>query len=116
MPKGKNLIFFFLVNLLNWIIVYLVSFFIGLSIGITVPFHYFLFILPVTTLVGLLPITINGLGTREATMIFLFGLLGVGDAKVFSMSIITLFVVGIIPSIIGSILIFRYRKKDNKKQ
>jgi len=65
--------------------------------------------MPLGTLVAMIPISINGLGTREAALISLFGLFGVSAAKVFSLSIITLIIVGILPSIIGVFLIF-YKK------
>ena len=61
--------------------------------------------MPIVTFVGQIPITINGLGTREAVMISLFGLLGIGATKIFSMSIINLIINGIIPAIIGLALI-----------
>lgn len=111
MPKKRYFILFFLLNLINWIIYYLVSFFVGKSVGIEISFTYFLVILPITTLIGQLPITINGLGTREAVMIVLFGLLGIGATKVFSMSIIILFISGVLPTIIGIFLILKNRRK-----
>ena len=108
MPEKKHFILFFLFNIVNWIVLYTITFFIGVSLGINISFFYFLAILPIATLVGQIPITISGLGTREATMISLFGLLGVGATKVFSMSMISL-AMGIIPAIIGSFLIWKKR-------
>ncbi|MBT3404855.1 flippase-like domain-containing protein [archaeon] len=110
MPQKRFFLIFFIINLINWIILYLFSFFIGLSLSINVPFFYFLAILPIATLVGLIPITISGLGTREATLISLFGLFGISATKVFSMSILSL-IGGTIPAIIGIFLIFRSRSK-----
>ena len=110
MPKKRYFVLFFLLNIVNWVVLYAMSYFIGLSLGIDIPFFYFLAVLPIATLVGQIPITISGLGTREATMISLFGLLGVGATKVFSMAIVAL-LGGVIPAIIGSFLIFRSRKK-----
>jgi uncharacterized protein (TIRG00374 family) len=74
---------------------------VGLSLGINVPFIYYLSIFPLATLVSLIPISVAGLGTREATLISLFGLFGIAATKVFSMSLITFFIAGIIPAIIG---------------
>lgn len=106
MPKKRDFALFFVFNLINWIVLYTMIFFIGVSLGINISFFYFLAILPIATLVGQIPITISGLGTREATMISLFGLLGIGATKIFSMSMISLFM-GIIPAIIGSFLIWK---------
>jgi len=111
MPNKKYFGLFFLFNLLNWIAGYTVSYFVGLSLGISISFFYFLAILPIATLVGQIPITISGLGTREAVMISFFGILGVGATKVFSMSIITLFISGVLPSLIASFLIIKEKEK-----
>ena len=110
MPKKRYFILFFLLNLLNWIVLYIRKFFVGLSIGINIPLFYFLAILPIATFVGQIPITISGLGTREATLISLFSLFSVSATKVFSMSLINLFISGIIPGIIGSFLILKHKQ------
>ena len=85
------------------------TYFVGLSLGIDLPFIFYLAILPIGTLITLIPISINGLGTREATLISLFALFGIESAKVFSMSIVSLIIAGIIPAIIGIFLIFKKR-------
>lgn len=110
LPKKRHFILFFIINLLSWINVYIIAFFVGKALGINLPFVYFLTILPIGTLVSLIPITINGLGTREATLISLFALFGVSAEKVFSMSILNIVISGIVPAIIAIFLIF---KKEN---
>ncbi len=101
-PKKRYFILFFLLNLFNWIINYTLAYSVGLSLGINLPFIYYLSIFPLATLVSLIPISVAGLGTREATLISLFGLFGIEAAKVFSMSIISLLIAGIIPAVIGA--------------
>jgi uncharacterized protein (TIRG00374 family) len=112
MPKKRNFVVFFFFNVLNWIAFYTIFYFLGLSLGINISYFYFLAIMPIATLVGHIPITINGLGTREAVMILLFGTIGIESAKVFSMSILGILIIGIIPSLIGSFLIFKNRKNS----
>lgn len=113
MPRKRYFFLFFLLNLFNWGVIYSVTFFVGLALGINISFFYYLAILPLATLVGEIPITISGLGTREATMVSLFGLLGIEPAKVFSMALITLFTGSIVPSVIGGILSFKIRKRED---
>ena len=100
-PKKRYFILFFILNSINWVINYTVAYYVGLSLGIDLPFIIYLSIYPLATLVSLIPISIAGLGTREATLISLFGLFGIAAAKVFSMSLISFFIAGIIPAIIG---------------
>ena len=106
-PKKRYFLLFFIINLLNWINVYAISFFIGKALGINLDFVYFLTILPIGTLVSLIPITINGLGTREATLIGLFALFGISAEKVFSMSMLNIGISSILPGILAIFFIFR---------
>jgi len=101
MPSYGFLLGVFLINILTWIMIYLISYFIGLSLGINLSFIYFLAILPIATVVAQIPITISGLGTREATMIGLFGLFNIEPVLVFSMSMIAIILTNIIPAIIA---------------
>lgn len=99
MPSKTFLSGVFLINLLTWISIYTINYFVGLSLGISIPYVYFLAVLPITTLVAQIPITISGLGTREATMIGLFGLFSVDPVKIFSMSLLSILITNIIPAI-----------------
>jgi hypothetical protein len=114
LPSLGFLIPAFAINLLNWFVNYTILYFISLALGIEVKFSYFLIILPISTLVAQIPITINGLGTRELTMISLFGILGVSAVKVFSMSLISIFINNIIPSIFAIIFLLTESKKENE--
>jgi len=108
-PKKRYFILFFFLNFINWLLNYVTAYYIGLSLGIDLSLMVYFAIYPIGTLVTMIPISINGLGTREAALISLFGLFGIGAAKVFSMSIIGLVIAGIIPCIIGIYLSFKKR-------
>jgi len=106
MPEKKYFILFFVMSTIHWIVLYSITFFMGLSVGINISYFYFLLFMPIATFIAQIPITINGLGTKEAAMISLFGLLGVSATKIFSMSVIGIFLNGIFPALIGLIVIF----------
>ena len=108
-PKKRYFILFFLLNSLNWVVSYSAVYFIGISLGINISFIYYLSILPLGTLVSLIPISVAGLGTKEAILISLFGLFGIPAAKVFSMSLVGLLIAGIIPAIVGARFAFKKR-------
>ena len=116
MPERKYFVLFSMFNIMNWLVLYSIFFFIALSIGIEISFVYFLLFMPIATFVGQIPITINGLGTREAVMISLFGLLGINTTKIFSMSLINLVINGILPASIGMLLILHNKKDYGKGQ
>ncbi len=115
-PKKRALLPVFIVNLFNWMLLYFITYVVGLSIGINLPFTYFLAILPLGTVIAQIPISINGLGTREAVLISLFGILGgeIAAAKIFSMSLLSLFFGMIIPAILG-IFFLRSDAKNLKR-
>ncbi len=111
MPSPFFLIGVLIFNVISWTINYCILYFIGLSLGVNLNFIYFLAILPISTLVAQIPITISGLGTRELTMISLFGLFGIGAVKIFSMSILGILISNIIPSVFAILLLFSRKEK-----
>jgi uncharacterized protein (TIRG00374 family) len=112
LPSLGFLSFVLIINIAAWTINYFTIYFLGLSVGIEIGVIPFLVILPIATLVAQIPITINGFGTRELVLINLFGLFGIDGVKVLSMSLLGIFVTGIIPSAIAASLILL--KKRNK--
>lgn len=114
-PSLPFLFLVFIINLFNWVVDYAGMYFMGLALGVNIGFIPLLAILPISTLVAQLPITINGYGTRELTMISLFGLFGVAAVKVFSMSILNIILTNIIPSLFAILLIFLKRKGKTEK-
>lgn len=114
MPSLGFLSFVFVINLVNWIIGYIAIYFISLSLGIEIGYIPFLVIMIISTLVAQIPITINGLGTREITLISLFGLFGIESVKVFSMSILNIIITTIVPAIFAIILLLgkEFRREE----
>jgi glycosyltransferase 2 family protein len=109
-PSLRFMLFVFIINLICWVTNYFIIYIIAISIGINVNFFYFLVILSISTIVAQIPITINGLGTRELTLISLFSVLGISSVKVFSMSILSIVIMNIIPAIIAIIFICKKEK------
>ena len=84
----------------------LVPYCLSLSLGLKVPFQYFLILVPLVRLAILLPISINGLGIREGAYIALFAQVpdaGVSPLMAFSISILG-FSMLVLASLIGGIL------------
>jgi uncharacterized protein (TIRG00374 family) len=77
---------------------------ISRALGIPISVHYFLLFLPLVTLVTTIPISIGGLGVREALMIWLFGEVGVAPADVLAVSL-TVYLLGTLLSLVGGVLL-----------
>jgi uncharacterized protein (TIRG00374 family) len=62
-----------------WILVLLLAHSVTRILGIDVSLGYMALILPMLTLVEIIPISVSGLGTREAAVIYFFGIVGIDD-------------------------------------
>ena len=83
---------------------YVVAFALGESISI---FYFFLFN-PLIAFVLLIPISFNGLGPKEATAVFFFGLIGMPNEVALSMSLIFHLIV-VLTSLPGGVMWWRER-------
>jgi uncharacterized protein (TIRG00374 family) len=77
----------FLLTVLVWGIVFLLAWYLTVVFGIEVRPAYVFLIMPIVTLVELLPISVSGLGTRDATVIYFFSVVGLSSAAAVSFSI-----------------------------
>ena len=86
-PSIKSLIYPFIIVIPSWIIIYSQIYILGLSLDIEVPYFEFLMLYSIANVVAFIPITSAGLGTREATLIFLFSFYGVSPEKALVLSL-----------------------------
>ncbi len=110
LPKKKFLMLPFTLTILNWLITYLPNYILARSIGIEIDYIHFVLILAIATVIGQIPITISGLGTREASLIGLFSLFGVEAYKVMSLSILSLILIAVLPALIGFAISLRMNR------
>ena len=66
-------------------------YFIVLSLGLTVPFWYLFLIVAIVWLVMAVPVSMFGLGTREAAFIYFFALLNISASLAVAVSLLALF-------------------------
>lgn len=75
---------------------------ISLALGIHIPLLYFLAMFSLATIAGLLPISVLGLGTRDAALIFTFSQIGLSSEMAVALStlmLLSLVVSGLISSL-----------------
>ena len=85
------------------------AYFLGVGLGLAVPFRYYLVFMPVALLMLLLPISVSGFGLPQAIIVWLTRPLGIADAQSFALS--TLIVVtGLAGNLPGLILWMRRRR------
>lgn len=87
-------------------------YFIGLSLGIKINMVYYFIFLPIIGAITLLPISIGGLGLRDAATIYFFAKAGVVKDLAFAMSLLSFFfilVFGVLGGIIYVLTLHRRR-------
>ncbi|MFH1413892.1 MAG: lysylphosphatidylglycerol synthase transmembrane domain-containing protein [Candidatus Omnitrophota bacterium] len=95
----------------------LAYFVIALSIGLRLDIIYFFVFFPIIGVITLLPISIGGLGLRDAATIFFFGTVGVSRDLAFAMSLLYVVFIMIYGAVGGLIyvLTIRHRRLQRHK-
>lgn len=79
----KKIIFFSIIIYGSYI---LACYFNAATFNIKIDFMFLIFVYTVGSLINIIPISVNGLGTREAAFIFLLGIKNIPPEKAFSLS------------------------------
>ncbi|MDO8669164.1 MAG: lysylphosphatidylglycerol synthase transmembrane domain-containing protein [Candidatus Buchananbacteria bacterium] len=91
--RFKNYLTLFTVTTIAWFLYYLQMFLLAKSINLgDITFTYLAMSVTIAAIVTLLPISVYGLGTRDATLLFLFSLIGINPEKTITLSILILLV------------------------
>ena len=77
-----------LLSALLQVLIIVTYYFIGKGLNVSVPFIYFFVLVPLITFVAMLPISIVGLGVREAGVIYFFAKVGVDAGTALGMSLV----------------------------
>ncbi|MFH1133554.1 MAG: lysylphosphatidylglycerol synthase transmembrane domain-containing protein [Nanoarchaeota archaeon] len=91
-----------LLSILSWSLLGLAGYLLALAFGLPVPVLFVIAVVAVSTFVALLPISIFGLGTREATVIFLFSLAALSKESAIAFSVILAIVIAWLPALVGA--------------
>jgi uncharacterized protein (TIRG00374 family) len=114
MPQFRDIMFPFLLSIGGWLLRFSLFYFVAQLFSISLFLPLFIAILVVADIVALIPISIYGLGTREATLLGLFSLFNIPAENVISFSLFIFIVSWMIPSFIGLILAIIERSRKSK--
>jgi len=104
-PRFRDLIIPFLINILIRIITGTGIFIIAQSFSLNVPYIDFIFINVIAVIaIGIIPISVGGLGIREGIFVYLLGTYGVAPDIAFTISLSGYFVKMLVPSIVGLLI------------
>lgn len=86
------------------------AYYLGVGLGMTVPYTYYLLFMPVGLLMLLLPISISGFGVPQGVIVWLLRPMGVPDAQSFALSTLII-LTGLAGNIPGLWLWLRQRRE-----
>lgn len=89
------------------------TFFISQSLGLGVPFVYFLIVMPIIWVIMMVPISISGLGVREGAFVLFFTQQGVSTENALLLSLL-FFALTVVLALVGGLIYAwgGYRRKD----
>ena len=115
--QGKVIIANLLVSILIQVVSPLVFLLIAISLGIKIKVIYYFVFLPIIGAITLLPISLGGLGLRDASTIFFFAKAGLAKNMAFAMSLINfsfILIYGILGGIIYVLTLHHRRIQYNQ--
>lgn len=106
MPKARQLVVPSLITLATWIVLFSIVFVIATSLSIRMEYLLVITAFPIASIVGYIPITISGWGTREAVLIAIFSLFGITAQEIVALSLLSFVLNYFIPALIGAVFSF----------
>ena len=103
MPSLSSLFIPLLIGIFAYLLYFTQIYLVAISFSIDIPFTTFILVYPVASLIGLIPVTISGFGTREATLIRIFSIYGVPENVTVAISLAGYVITMLVPSIIGGV-------------
>ena len=108
------LLFSSVATLLAWFVYYTQIYLVTLSLAIPVSFWYLATCITISAMLTLLPISISGIGTRDATLIIMFSYVGVDSESAIALSFMIL-IMYIINAFFGLLAWFKIPLTPNKE-
>jgi uncharacterized protein (TIRG00374 family) len=111
LPTFRSLLLPFLVSFFSWFVFFTELYFIAQLFNIHVPYLTFIFMVAIAATIATIPISLYGLGTRDATLVALLSLYNIPPENSVSFTLFWFMIFWITPSIIGAFITVLESKK-----
>ena len=101
--KRRTLLIGISYSVLVQAVIIIINYFIARGLSNPIPIFALLTYIPIITVISLIPVTINGLGLREAAYVYFFSSINITKGEAMSLSLI-FFLVSVIASCVGGIV------------
>lgn len=88
LPNIGNIIILFLLTFVFWLIVYTQAYIFALAFNVKIPYIQFILIFPISVIISLIPITVSGLGMREASLLAILSKFGMPSNGIVTFSLV----------------------------
>jgi uncharacterized protein (TIRG00374 family) len=102
LPSKKHIVITMFLSLIGWMIRFTLFFFVLMLFSVEVSYFYVIFIIAIANIIGLIPISIYGLGARETILISFFSLFSISPTLIIGVSLVWYVIIWVIPSVLGS--------------
>ncbi|KPL18708.1 MAG: hypothetical protein AMJ92_06885 [candidate division Zixibacteria bacterium SM23_81] len=96
------LILVFLISIAYQLMIVIFSYLVGFSLDLGISLRYFMLCVPVTVIISLVPISINGVGVRETGYVFLLSKIGHSGSEALTLSLL-IYGLSLLASLVGGI-------------
>jgi len=100
---NPKLIFSGLLTCLAYLLFFIQCYLIVIAMGISIDFISITLFMAISNLISFIPISISGLGTRDATLIYLFSLIGIKPELAVSYALLVFFLFFIVGGLLGAV-------------
>ena len=111
LPTFRSLLLPFLVSFFGWFVFFTELYLIAQLFAIHVPYVTFIFMVAIAATIATIPISLYGLGTRDATLVALLSLYGIQPQNSISFTLFWFVIFWVTPSIIGAFITVLESKK-----
>ncbi|HET6349333.1 MAG TPA: lysylphosphatidylglycerol synthase transmembrane domain-containing protein [Candidatus Krumholzibacteria bacterium] len=103
-------------TLVCWMLIFALAIYVARLLSLPVRPAYIVLIMPIVTLVELLPVSVSGLGTRDAAVVFFFSVVGTGAAQAVGFSIVYVLIGTYLTALAGFLLWLRHPVRWRSEQ
>ena len=112
-PRFRKLIIPYIIGGFTWILIFFQEYFIVIALNLDIPFFDFLCFISIANVIGFVPITVAGMGTRDATAVFIFTTLyPVTGAEILVVSLLGFILTDVFTGLIGFFVTLNEEKKS----
>jgi len=104
LPSLGDMVVPLCLSVVGWLVLFSLFYAISLVFGVSAPYGFVVLAMALASVVGTIPVTLYGLGTREAVLIALLSVFGASAEVVVALSLFWFVGIWLVPSVVGAVV------------